>query len=189
MHRVAEDTSLVVLLQRPDGTWTPISEPAWNPNAGYKIEEPTKPAHIHQSEMIATFEASAKLAAAYPMTITFPNLNTGELYVGSIISADGKKREHIILLPGEIEDSKWSDAMEWAKSIGGTLPDRCESALLFAILKDQFKEEWYWTCEQNANGSDYAWIQYFGYGTQYDYRKSYEYRARAVRRIYIESLL
>lgn len=144
-----------------------------------------KTQHNKVAEMIATFEASAKLAAAHPITITFPPLKTGELYVGSIISADGKKREHIILLPGEITDSNWSKSMEWAKSIGGTLPDRCESALLFATLKEQFKPEWHWTCEQSAHTSGYAWMQNFLTGCQDDFRKSSECRARAVRRVYI----
>jgi hypothetical protein len=125
-----------------------------------------KTQHNKVAEMIATFEASAKLAAAYPITVAFPKLNAGELYVGCIISADGKKREHIILLPGEIENINWRNAMAWANNKGGTLPDRCESALLFATLKDQFKPEWHWTCEQDASYPAYAWVQYFGGGYQ-----------------------
>lgn len=138
------------------------------------------------AEMITTFEANEKLSAAFPITLNFPTLNAGEQYIGAIISANGAKREHIILLPGEVEDMNWQAAMDWAASIGGHLPDRCESALLFATMKDQFKPEWHWTCEQNADLPDYAWMQYFGNGTQYYYHKSSEYRARAVRRILIE---
>ncbi len=148
------------------------------------IEE-IKEQHSKVAAMIATFEASAKLAAAYPITVTFPNLKAGEQYVGCIISADGKKREHIILLPGELDSASWGTAMEWATSIGGTLPDRCESALLFATLKDQFKPAWYWTCEQYAYGDGYAWMQDFCYGYQGYNHKSSEYRARAVRRLSI----
>jgi hypothetical protein len=134
------------------------------------------------AEMITTFEANAKLSSAFPITINFPTLNAGEQYVGAIISANGAKREHIILLPGEAEDMNWQSAMDWAASIGGHLPDRCESALLFATMKDQFKPEWHWTCEQNAAYPDYAWLQGFNDGNQYDGRESGEYRARAVRR-------
>jgi hypothetical protein len=62
------------------------------------------------AEMITTFEANEKLSAAFPITINFPTLNAGEQYVGAIISANGAKREHIILLPSEVEDSNWQAA-------------------------------------------------------------------------------
>jgi hypothetical protein len=132
--------------------------------------------------MITTFEANAKLSAAFPITLNFPTLNAGEQYVGAIISANGAKREHIILLPGEVKSAKWQAAMDWAASIGGHLPNRCESALLSATMKDQFKPEWHWTCEQDAALPDYAWVQGFDYGGQDNDLKSVEYRARAVRR-------
>ena len=135
------------------------------------------------TEMIAAFEANQKLSAAFPLTINFPTLNAGEQYIGCIISANGNKREHVILLPDEREETTWQSAMDWASSIGGSLPDRIESAMLFATMKDQFKEEWYWTCDQYAHNDSYAWVQYFNYGNQGNGRKSYEYRARAVRRL------
>ncbi|MBR7792343.1 DUF1566 domain-containing protein [Undibacterium sp. FT147W] len=119
------------------------------------------------------------------MTVNFPRPNAGEQYVGSIISADGKKREHIILLPGELTGDNWDDSMTWAASIGGELPDRVESALLFATLKDQFHAEGYWTREQDAHDDGYAWMQSFISGNQNDIRKSVKYRARAVRREFI----
>lgn len=144
-----------------------------------------KAQHSKVADMIATFEASAKLAAAYPITVAFPKLNAGEIYVGCIISADGKKREHIILLPGALVNSNWADAMEWAASLGGSLPDRCESALLFATMKDQFQTEWHWTREQDAFNGSYAWVQGFSFGYQDYLRKSSEYSARAVRRLSI----
>jgi len=137
---------------------------------------------IEQSKiaaMIAAFEQQLP----YPITIPFPSLNEGEKYIGVIISADGSKRHALILLPGEKTDVKWNDAMDWAKSIGGELPDRVESALLFATMKDEFKREWYWTREQPADDADLAWGQYFDYGGQYGNGKSYEGSARAIRRI------
>ena len=108
-----------------------------------------------------------------------PALADGEVYVGLIVA--GTRREHIILLPGETE-AKWADAMKWAESIGGELPDRVESALLFATLKDQFKPVWHWTREQHASHSGFAWVQSFSYGGQYHGRKDFPCRARAVRR-------
>jgi hypothetical protein len=76
--------------------------------------------------------------------------------------------------------------MDWAKSIGGELPDRCESALLFATMKDEFSPEWYWSRAQHAADSGYAWLQHFGTGSQSYDPKSYEGRARAVRRLEIQ---
>lgn len=120
-----------------------------------------------------------------PCTVTFPALNDGEQWLGAIISADGSKRHHVILLPGELESSNWKHSMEWAAKIGGDLPDRSESALLFATMKSEFKEDAYWTNTQHAAYSDYAWYQDFGNGYQHDYYKSSQLRARAVRRVVI----
>jgi hypothetical protein len=48
MHRIAEDTSLKVFCEEPDGSWTYVQIPAWYPHQEYKIEEPVKP-HVHQA--------------------------------------------------------------------------------------------------------------------------------------------
>jgi hypothetical protein len=118
-------------------------------------------------------------------TVTPPLLNDGEIYVGAIISADGSKNHNIILLPGESDDVNWKYAMEWAVSIGGELPDHCESALLFSTMKHEFKPEWYWLREQYTAYSSYAWCQNFHSGGQDYYCKTFELRARAVRRLEI----
>ena len=121
-----------------------------------------------------------------PCSISIPFLNEGECWIGTIISTDGSKREHIILLPGEIDSANWKEARAWAASIGGEVPDRCEGALLFATMKDEFKPEWYWTREQHIAYSGFAWSQYFDNGYQYSsYGKDYELRARAVRRVFL----
>ena len=122
-------------------------------------------------------------AISYPITIPFPKLNEGEKFVGVIVSADGKYRHALILLPGESEPNNWQAQMEWAASVGGDLPDRVESALLFATLRDEFKADWYWTREQHAALSAYAWVQDFGLGLQGNGHKSSNGRARAVRRV------
>lgn len=137
------------------------------------------------AEMIARLEARTKLTANFPITISPPELNHGERWLGAVVSVDGKKCEHIILLPGEAERINWKDAMAWAASIGGELPDRTESALLFATMKDEFKPEWYWTNEERAAVPGYAWMQGFDDGGQDYYRKSDQFRARAVRRLKI----
>jgi hypothetical protein len=133
--------------------------------------------------MIASFEAAKSVQDLFPINIGFPQLNDGEKWVGIIMSADGKKQDHLILLPGETDDINWQEATEWAASIGGQLPDRVESALLYSCMKDEFKEEAYWTCETHKSNAEWAWYQYFYNGYQNYYYKDYELRARAVRRV------
>ena len=66
------------------------------------------------------------------------------------------------------------------------LPSRFESALLYAMLRDQIElGDWYWTSTQGSAG--YAWVQHFYNGYQGDHYKSFTGRARAVRRLNLQS--
>jgi hypothetical protein len=77
---------------------------------------------------------------------------------------------HLVLLHGEAEDVNWKDAIAWAEKAGGVLPSRIDHLVLFKNLRDQFKKDgWYWSSEEHAEYSDYAWVQYFGYGGYQDY--------------------
>ena len=143
--------------------------------------EAIKSAHEQVAQMIAKYEQQP-CRLEEPIMVRAPNLAPGELWVGVIISADGKKKHHIILLPGVKIGINWKDAMDWAKSIGGDLPDRAEGALLFAVMKDEFDPEWYWLNEQHASVSDCAWCQSFTSGGQTSNPKCLKFRARAVRR-------
>ncbi|OEZ46723.1 hypothetical protein JAB1_46610 [Janthinobacterium sp. MP5059B] len=105
----------------------------------------------------------------------------GGIYAGIIRSVDGGPDQHLVLVDGEGVDLSWEAAGTWAESVGGSLPTRAEQALLFANLKDQFKSDWYWSGEQA--GPSCAWGQLFNVGTQHDSYRSYEGRARAVRRL------
>lgn len=129
-------------------------------------------------------EPLAETSSTFPITVNFPELAEGEKFVGAIISADLSKREVLIMLPDEFKGN-WDDAMAWAASIGGELPDRCESALLFATMKNEFRPEFYWTREQRAVLSDYAWYQFFDSGSQFNGDKSNSRPARAFRRLKI----
>lgn len=63
---------------------------------------------------------------------------------------------------------------------------RCELANVDAFKDggvEAFKREWYWTSTQHESNPDYAWCQGFATGYQYDGRKGFNYRARAVRRL------
>ena len=137
---------------------------------------------------IATFEAQANQPAAefYFPEVTI-HLRPGEHYAGLIVGKDGEPSHHLVLLPGQAEDITWDKAMEWAAKQGGeyvaSLPTRREQSLLYANLKDQFEEHWYWSCEAHESESGWAWSQNFYDGLQYDRPKNYERRARAVRRL------
>jgi len=113
-----------------------------------------------------------------------PEVQEGETYIGAIIKADGTGH-HVILLPGDNDDAEWQAQMDWAKSLGGDLPDRVEQALMFRDHKDLFKEDWYWSNTQHAGDASCAWCQNFYYGGQGLSGKSFKLRARAVRRLTI----
>jgi hypothetical protein len=137
------------------------------------------------AQMIATIEDAMKKNAFFEYQGQRIPLAIGEKYVGTIISADGSRNHHIILLPGAVSGMTWKDAKTWAESIGGELPDRVEGALLFATMKNEFEEECYWTREPHASDSGSAWFQRFLNGYQDD-SVSGELRARAVRRLIIQ---
>lgn len=113
------------------------------------------------------------------------NLKAGEKYAGILPGKDGAPDQHIILLPGQANDVTFAEAEKWALSVGGELPTRREQSLLFANLKEEFEERYYWSCERHASDSDSAWFQNFGHGGQYDDDVDDTYRARAVRRLVI----
>jgi hypothetical protein len=110
--------------------------------------------------------------------------DVGGAYAGVARAEDGQPDGHLVLLD-DVPDAelKWADAVKWAQDLGNgaRLPTRFESALLYANLQKEFSAEgWYWTGTQYSAG--YAWLQDFDYGGQNFDVKSYEARARAVRR-------
>ena len=134
------------------------------------------------------FDFSLKPAPELKATssLEVPALNEGEIYLGAIIYGESAHRHHTILLPGDVENKTWKQAMKWAADQGGDLPNRVEQALLFATLKSEFQEAAYWSNSQHAVYSGCAWYQSFGNGSQYDDGTSNELRARAVRRLIIQ---
>lgn len=113
---------------------------------------------------------------------TIPELNAGEKHAFSITLPDGKTI-HTILLPGDEFAPNWDAGMEWAKNLGGDLPDRAEQALFHKYMPEEFEKDWYWSNTQHAGSSDDAWYQSFYYGDQSYGTKSCEARVRAVRRV------
>ena len=110
-------------------------------------------------------------------------LQPGERYAGVLLDDVGLVSHHLVLLPGDAAKITWPDACTWAAKAGGELPTRREQSLLFANLKGEFQPRWYWSGEAYEHDGSYAWDQVFSGGSQgYDH-KSYEGRARAVRRV------
>lgn len=114
----------------------------------------------------------------------FP-LADGEVYAGLSRDPDTGAWHHLVLLPAITDkDLTWQEAIEWAKSVGGDLPTRNESALLYANVRDQIDQDyWHWTATEVASVPSWAWSQTFHGGTQYDDLKGNHYSARAVRRV------
>lgn len=105
----------------------------------------------------------------------------GGLFAGLTTTKDGRHCAVVLLDDKPEKRLSWADAMKWAENLKATLPTRPVAALLFANLGDQFDKESYWACEESDDS--YSWCQYFSNGSQVNYRKSYEGRARAVRLI------
>lgn len=111
-------------------------------------------------------------------------LRTGEHYAGLFRIPDGRAH-HTILLPFDRDVAPWSEQMDWAKSVGGTLPNRLELLMLWMTMRDRFQTAAYWACDVRHEDSAFAWYQDFSYGYQDSLHKSAALRAVAVRRIFV----
>jgi hypothetical protein len=114
-----------------------------------------------------------------------PELKEREVYIGAIIGANGHGHHVVLLAEHPKQAMKWQLAMDWAKSIGGDLPNRIEQAMLFDQHQTAFDKDWYWSSTERAAYADFAWFQGFGNGGQRLSSKLYTLRARAVRRVLI----
>lgn len=115
--------------------------------------------------------------------LQIPPLAEGEVYIGSIGNKSGDFY-HVVLLPGDHECDTHAAASEWAKSIGGDLPNRIEQAMLWDGHRELFQKDWYWSNTSYEGDDAFAWFQDFLNGGQDFIRKSYDdCRARAVRRL------
>jgi hypothetical protein len=141
-----------------------------------------KEAQANLEKMIAKFEVQKKdriLVLPYQEI----KLTHGETYSGVLLGKDMAASHHLILIGDAAENINWVYAQAWALTVGGELPTRREQALLYANLKEEFKLNYYWSCEQHATESGYAWTRHFGHCGEGDISKSYQRQARAVRRI------
>ncbi|WP_020201900.1 DUF1566 domain-containing protein [Cupriavidus sp. WS] len=115
-----------------------------------------------------------------------PLLAAGESYAGIMLGKNRAADYRLILLPSVAKDVTYDEAVEWAASTGGVLPDPSEQCLLRANLNEEFLPACYWSGKQDAEDPSFAWIQGFGHGTQGYGRKDDRFHARVVRRELIE---
>lgn len=112
----------------------------------------------------------------------------GGVYAGMVRGRDGEA-DYPLILCEEAPDQEfsWQGALDHAKTITAdghsdfTVPNRWESALLYANLQDLIDtDHWYWTSTQSSEHT--AFTQGFYYGYQDDDDKACERRCRFVRR-------
>lgn len=111
-------------------------------------------------------------------------LRDGERYAGAVLDDNGNIKHHLVLMAEQPDDTMmWKAAMDWAQSVGGSLPTRQEQALLYANCKPHLKASWHWSSETYEGNSGYAWCCYFNNGGQNYVHKDYRGSVRAVRRV------
>jgi len=137
------------------------------------------------AEMIASLEAQQQ-ARTFDIPASSIGLQPGEHYAGIVLGHNDEPSYHLILLPGEAESVTHDAALKWAEEARGELPNRREQALLYANLKSEFAEAWYWSSVLHESDPDYAWCQYFDDGYQGSLDRGSLLRARAVRRLIIQ---
>lgn len=115
-------------------------------------------------------------------TIELPELAEGETYAGLILNEDGTPSHRLIALPGEVK-ATFAKAKAMVVKDAKELPTRQEQALAFANCKALFQSDWYWSGEEHASGSAFAWCQYFGNGSQSTTTKGGKLRVRFFRRL------
>ncbi|VVD70837.1 DUF1566 domain-containing protein [Pandoraea anhela] len=133
------------------------------------------------ADMLSCFASAAGGARTINALGREINLAEGEIYIGAIVNTDGTGH-HTIILPGDVEKN-WGDALDWAKSIGGDLPNRIEQAMLYANHAERFEKRAYWSNQKHEADYGFAWFQGFYDGSQYYGSQDDELRAVAVRRL------
>lgn len=110
-------------------------------------------------------------------------------FQGVITSKDGTHAAVVLLGDKPVHRMTWDGAKAWAEGIGGQLPSRPISALLYANAKALFQRTWYWTQDElqadtgDEEDASCAWYCYFYYGDQSFSHKGAEGAAVAVRLI------
>ncbi len=98
-----------------------------------------------------------------------------------VVTIDGQHVAVVLLDDRPEKRLNWGNAKAWAKKVGGQLPPRLVSLLLYFTCKELIDASWIWAGE--PGGSSYAWCCDFSDGGVYDLGRSAEGGAVAVRLI------
>jgi len=134
---------------------------------------------------------AALMAAPGLPAVGDPWPEQGGIYAGARVGRDGAPDYFLIVGPEYDGALTWNRAIDWAAGItvdghsDFRLPLRIEQSSLFDRVRQLFQPMFYWSGEQHASGSGYAWSQDFAYGNQYDWYKGSYCRARVVRSLII----
>ena len=150
---------------------------------------------IAEAMIKAVFEAGEsepndmQIVAITPPPIGDYWVGQGGIYSGLVRGENGQPDYHLILdVGGSQQEFTWEAAKACAQRVIAdghqdfTLPNRIESALLYANLRNRFDfNHWYWTGTEHSPSRAYS--QNFHSGKQDDHIVSIESRARFVRRV------
>ena len=167
----------------PDGVQPPArvgSEPAlgelWPEQGGIYAGLARHEDGRHYHLIVASAEAGEHQGIAWGVR--------GDDIAGAASKADGAANTGALLEVGS-DLAKWVTALSIAGHDDWYVPSQRELALAWINAPATFKTEgWYWTSTQYSRS--YAWAQHFADGGQLSYGKGLEFRARAVRRFFLE---
>lgn len=144
-----------------------------------------KPARARAAPQSLVTSAATHLNPAAAGAFQVPQLGAGESYAGILLDQAGKPVAHLVEIARRTQEGTWQEQLDWAKSVGGELPNKQEGALLYANRSHAYEKRWHWLREEYAGNAVYAWVQTFGDGGQDGDHKGGRYLACAVRRVAI----
>jgi len=112
----------------------------------------------------------------------------GAVYAGLAPAEYDMPQAHLVLWLNTPETHQnYEESIALAKAVNpetdSHLPTRTESALLYATLRDQINQDyWHWTSTYYGKNQEYAFVQGFNNGFQFDRYLNGDYRALAVSR-------
>lgn len=113
--------------------------------------------------------------------IILPPLEEGQIYLYGRVNKNGDV-EHTVLRAVNDEPMPHAQQIEWAESVGGVLYNRIDALVIHNEHRSIVKPEAYWTADIVEWDSEYAWFQYYYYGSQSSLYRSSALRAVAVSR-------
>lgn len=114
---------------------------------------------------------------------------TEAIYAGKSLSRDGSKIVDLILWPQEEQKERgYEDNLKYCESVSPETNSHAATRQQAIVINDNLrhllsKDHWYWT-ETKTNSGEYAFVQYFGNGSQSSDGLNCEYRALAVSEIH-----